>query len=364
MKKSSIEHDISREISRRIHAGIYAMGSPLPKQREMAQEFQTSPTTISKALNHLQKRGLINAIPGHGTQVLPVDDRDDTGAVAIFCPRKGKLHDEPARILKGITDGLVARHQHYRLIYRSDYKYKRDFSKLYTDYSGFISMEDLGLETTIRAAEKKHFPYVIANLEQNSDFTCTWINHLRTTETAVRVLASFGHSRIALITRKSGNDFYKEALKGYKQGLRDVNIHFDKELIIISRNRGQDIRRITKRILSHNNAPTAFIACRDYLAHGVWQAAGDLNLRLGSDISIIGFDNLSWPEADSPLTTFDEPAYELGAKAADIIIERLIYGYNDVLRYEIEAPLVLRSSAGPCPMTSSITSELHLWRNR
>ena len=85
---------------------------------------------------------------------------------------------------------------------------------------------------------------------------------------------------------------------------------------------------------------------------------------MGRDVSVIGFDDITWPETDSFLTTFQEPAKEMGRVAAQMLLERLLTGWKPVERREVPSPLVVRASAGPPPgMTEqkSTTKPLKLW---
>ncbi|MCK5843345.1 MAG: LacI family DNA-binding transcriptional regulator, partial [Victivallales bacterium] len=81
-------------------------------------------------------------------------------------------------------------------------------------------------------------------------------------------------------------------------------------------------------------------------------------------VSVIGFDNITWPEHDSYLTTFKEPAKEMGRVAAQMLLERLLTGWKPVERREVPSPLVVRASAGPPSGKSdqnSTTKPLNLW---
>ncbi len=65
-------------------------------------------------------------------------------------------------------------------------------------------------------------------------------------------------------------------------------------------------------------------------------------------MSIIGFDDLTWPTDDPRLTTFREPIFELAGEAARMLVDRIVSGWSEPQRRVFDAPLVLRRSAGPC----------------
>jgi LacI family transcriptional regulator len=222
----------------------------------------------------------------------------------------------------------------------------------------------LNAPSLLTELERRQFPYVVANLEEECDFTSTWVDHKKTTATAVSVLTAFRHKKIVLLTRELDSFFYKNALKGYKQGLENAGISFNPDFIISLKtlNGSESSYMLIREYLKWNSKPTAIIACRDELAAGAWQAIVDAKLIIGQDISIIGFDDLSWP-AGKNLTTFAEPARELGNVAAEMLIERITYGFKSVEKRELEAPLILRSSVGPCHELSRDSLPLKLYKS-
>lgn len=68
----AIYQDIAADIREKIIAGVYETGELLPKQKELAEQYQTSRMTIQKAMELLKYEGLIQSIPGSGTYVKPI----------------------------------------------------------------------------------------------------------------------------------------------------------------------------------------------------------------------------------------------------------------------------------------------------
>jgi DNA-binding LacI/PurR family transcriptional regulator len=97
------------------------------------------------------------------------------------------------------------------------------------------------------------------------------------------------------------------------------------------------------------NRPTGIVAGRDVLAEGVCHAVEEAGLRVGYDVSVIGFDNVSWECEDPILTTFEEPAYAMGATAVDMLVERLTQGWRPIEQRVLDCRPVVRRSVGPPP---------------
>jgi DNA-binding GntR family transcriptional regulator len=57
----------------RIESGVYQPRSPLPSITNLEQEFGVARVTVRKVLDKLKDDGLLRAIPGKGTFVMPRD---------------------------------------------------------------------------------------------------------------------------------------------------------------------------------------------------------------------------------------------------------------------------------------------------
>ena len=353
MKKELVKDQIQTEITRRIVHGVYQLGEFIPTERTLAEEFSASRTSVSKALFNLVEKGLIEQTTGRGTRVIPLNERPLHSSVAVIQPTPNSFRPETSTIMLGIQQKLTELNQRIENVYSDNTHTDITPYTITQRFAGALLIETPNAKKLALEFERGKFPAVTANLEEDLNLTSTWVDHRQTTRTAVRLLASLGHSRIALLTRPTGIFFYQKAMEGYQLGLADAGIKFDNSLIITSSDPlglGNSVSAYVRmrEFLAEKSAPTGLVACRDYLAGGAYQAITEAGMEIGRDISIIGFDDVSWPQSESLLTTFAEPTYQLGAMAAEMLVERLISGWKPVERYRIDAPLVMRRSAGPC----------------
>jgi LacI family transcriptional regulator len=96
--------------------------------------------------------------------------------------------------------------------------------------------------------------------------------------------------------------------------------------------------------------PTAIFAGNDEAALGVIFAAQERGLRVPDDLSVCGYDDLSlskniWPG----LTTVHQPAEELLAQAALLLIRSLKGQSEEEKSVTIQSQLVIRGSTAPPP---------------
>src|SRR5699024_11778014 len=62
----------------------------------------------------------------------------------------------------------------------------------------------------------------------------------------------------------------------------------------------------------------------DVMGVGVLRAASSLGLKVPDDLSVIGFDGIELGETTFPsLTTMAQPIYQIGKRAAEILIEKI-----------------------------------------
>jgi LacI family transcriptional regulator, galactose operon repressor len=154
-----------------------------------------------------------------------------------------------------------------------------------------------------------------------------------------------GHRHLAVITGPALLAVATERLKGFKRALREARLPIAPEFIQEATFDTQSGAQAAKRLLRMLPRPTAIFACNDMMALGVLHAAHELGLRCPEDVSLVGFDNLDFCEYTSPaLTSVYQPGYQLGAVAADLILER-IRGLEDAPKhFALETELKIRNS--------------------
>lgn len=170
-------------------------------------------------------------------------------------------------------------------------------------------------------------------------------------EEATQRLLTFGHRRIGFIGAplEYGFGFFREA--GWREALaRAGAAPGPSRFAEPSEENGH---RLAHDLLAAAERPTALLCATDRLAVGALHALGDLGLRAGHDVSIIGYDNS--PIADyvaTPLTSFDPNIEGAAARMLDMLLAQLA-GRDGAAMTELRsATLVPRRSDGPVPTDS------------
>jgi LacI family transcriptional regulator len=150
------------------------------------------------------------------------------------------------------------------------------------------------------------------------------LDNARGARECVRHMIQRGHRRIAIITGSLDVQTGRERLRGYEEALRGADIPVDQDRIYEGDFRHDSGYRLGKQILKQSKRPTAIFVCNGVMTLGVLKAFEELNVRCPNDIALATFDDLT---VDSPfhphLTTVVQPSYEMGARAAGILIDRI-----------------------------------------
>ena len=78
------------------------------------------------------------------------------------------------------------------------------------------------------------------------------------------------------------------------------------------------------KLLKHRKDITAIFVISDFMAIGAAKAVSDSGLRVGEDISIIGFDGMDVSCYYNPgITTINQPKKEMAEKSVEILFELL-----------------------------------------
>lgn len=163
---------------------------------------------------------------------------------------------------------------------------------------------------------------------------------------ATAYLTSLGHRRIGFINGEPWMDASLDRLKGYKQALATADIAFDESLV-----RDGDWLPLrgyeaALELLSLDPPPSAIFCANDLMAIGVMEAASERGFRVPEDLSVMGYDDQELARyTHPPLSTLVLPNYEMGQRAAEILIDMTVHRKAfRPMTIKIDGPLVRRGT--------------------
>lgn len=144
----------------------------------------------------------------------------------------------------------------------------------------------------------------------------------------IKYLIGLGHRKIGYVDDGSYCTAAINRLKGYKKALLDSGLKVNPETIKFLRMKSkastfESAQQAIREFIEMQNRPTAIAALHDGVAVVCYKVIREIGLRVPEDISLVGFGNS--PESyllETPLTTVTQPAYEMGKRAAQVLLRQ------------------------------------------
>lgn len=131
-----------------------------------------------------------------------------------------------------------------------------------------------------------------------------------------------GHRNILYLSGPLKNDISKERLQGYIMALEKSDILVKEENIVEGEYKYEWAYEFIKNL--DEIKYTAICCGNDLIAIGAIQALKEKKFKIPEDVSVVGFDDIETAKLIDPsLTTIRQPAYEMGEKASEILIDNL-----------------------------------------
>lgn len=176
----------------------------------------------------------------------------------------------------------------------------------------------------LKSLVDENFPFVLLfSTVKGGPISAVGIDNYRGGYIATEHLISLGHKHIGMVAGNfSMTDRSFHRWHGYKQCLKDNNIAYNKELLVQTDYSLSGGRDSIKKLLNRPSPPTAVFCSNDYIALGAMKGAREIGLTLPRDLSIVGFDDMQTASyMVPPLTTIRQPAYEMGRRAAELLLQ-------------------------------------------
>lgn len=141
---------------------------------------------------------------------------------------------------------------------------------------------------------------------------------------ATEHLIRAGHRTIGFVGSTEDSLAIAERLKGYRRALKKYGLPVEKKYIQLGDFKQETGYRIVRRMIAERDYPRAVFAENDLLALGILQGVKASGLSVPGDVAVVGFDDIpfaGFPEVQ--LTTINQPKYEMGRKAAEILLEQI-----------------------------------------
>jgi DNA-binding LacI/PurR family transcriptional regulator len=134
-----------------------------------------------------------------------------------------------------------------------------------------------------------------------------------------------GYRRIGAILGVPGASTGAERHQGYVTALAHHGVPLLPELVCSGLPRSQNGYELTLELLAQSQPPDAIFTGNNLLTIGALRAIHEAGLGIPDDVALAGFDEMDWMFLVKPaLTVVMQPAYEMGQRAAELLLERIV----------------------------------------
>ena len=140
----------------------------------------------------------------------------------------------------------------------------------------------------------------------------------------VTYLVEHGFQRVAYLGGPSELKIQADQLDGYRQGLEIADIPYDSMLVVVGDLTSSGGYLATKRMLSIPDPPDAIVCINDETAFGVLHAAHEMDILIGTELAVAGFDGVQASSySEPPLTTLDIPVYDIARQLVKMLVSEI-----------------------------------------
>ncbi len=325
--------------------------SKIMSRNALCIKYGVTRTTVDRALLGLQEEGYLYSRKGSGTYVVDrLENKDIVSCWGIMLPNVVK------EVYPGMLSGIEAfasSHSRNIIFGSSDNDADKEYSNivrlLKSDVKGFIIIPYISNSTDYRVynlLQQEGIPFVFCNRHidgirmpfvGNNGYYGGFIATKRLLATGARRIAYISEKRYALSIQRYG---------GYCAGLETSGLALDENLVLLSYDDPGQIEELIDRY-----EPEAIFAFNDSIASVVYSILVEKKLRVGKDISLIGYDDSSvCTMLPVKLTSVSYRSFDIGYYAAGILYDMQVNGHYPKVDVKLFQPEIVERDSCLPPM--------------
>jgi LacI family transcriptional regulator len=162
---------------------------------------------------------------------------------------------------------------------------------------------------------------------------------------AVEHLIGHGYKRIVCVATNTHLSTIKERLVGYEECMREAKLPRARSVRLTTQ---ADVKPALKELFESHHPPEALFSANNSSTIWVIDALRDMEIELGKDVALVGFDDVDfYTLITPPITAIRQPAAELGQISAQLLLQRIKRELTTSrIRTVLPVTLVVRESCG------------------
>jgi LacI family transcriptional regulator len=213
--------------------------------------------------------------------------------------------------------------------------------------SGLIITPEDERVTSVKAALSAGIPVVAVDRRLASAAVDTvLVDNQRGARDAVEHLLGQGARRIAILLGDERVTPHRERFAGYRAGLQSQGLPVNEQLVLRAGPHSVGAVESMRETFSAADRPDALFVSNNQLALRALQVLHDLRLNMPDDLLVVSFDDLPLAAVLRPgLTAVRQPTYDLGRRAAELLVDRLRDSTVVTREVLLAAQLIVRGSS-------------------
>lgn len=329
-----------RDIAKKAGVGVSTVSRVLNNHQDVKESTREKVMAVIKESNY---------VPNNSARMLKQNNTNHIGILVrgVFNP----LFSEMTSIIGGIINDS----KYTMILEQNDFTLVDDFETL----QAFIKEKRLRgaicLGGNFETVSKKQLaslevPVILTSVNtlftiDDVGYSSVGIDNEQAAYIAIRYLINLGHRNIAIVIGEEndlGVSWYR--LKGYRKALIENNIEFNTNNLLVGDYNSNRAYEVSREFIRKNKDVTAIFCISDVMAIGVAKAIVDEGLRIGDDISLIGFDGMDVSKFYNPgITTVMQPRIEMAKRSATLLLD-LLEGKAENQHIILDTKLIKRES--------------------
>ena len=331
-----------RDIARLSGVGVSTVSRVLNNHPDVKESTREKVIKVIKESNY---------VPNNSARILKQNNTKNIGVLV-----KGVFNPFFSEMLN-VIGHEINKNNYTMILQQNDYGLEQEIEKLTVfvkekRLQGIICLGGNFTDIAEDSFKNLDIPIILTSinsltLNNKNNFSTVGIDNFKAAYDATTYLINKGHKNIAIIIGEE-NDLSVSwwRYKGYREALNDKGIKIDEKNLLVGDYDPEKAYRVTVDILKEDKEITAIFAISDVMAMGVAKAISDMGLKVGKDVSVVGFDGMDVSKFYSPgITTVMQPKKEMAQKSIELLFD-LLNKKGNHQHIVLDTKLIERASCG------------------
>ena len=324
---------------------------------DIAKEAKVSSATVSRVLNdsgyvkeETKQRILAvikekNYVPSAIARSL---SKSETNTIGIIVPDITNAYF--GEIIKGVSE-IAEKNNLNIILFNTDNYLEKEIRAINLlkeqRIKGIIMTPGFGEEkfneTYINTITNLNVPIILVSADiKFIKLNGVLVDHIKGGFDATDLLIKEGHTKIGVMAGLLSSEAVIDRLEGYKEALKENDIHFNEKYIYYGDFKLQKAYELTKNLIKEEDRPTPLITFSNMMTMGVIKALKEENKKIPEDLAIVGFNRIDFLDiVGLNITYMEDCPVELGKASMEMLCDILSNTDNREAKRLIIAPQIV-----------------------